>query len=138
MRLAKLLIIVSITFTITRLPAQEQVSSDSIKESFKEDLLVDFWQLHSNTLYDNFPDKIALESSVKKGKDYLKLSENGTYEFSINGVSSKGYWLRNNKLLVFKQKSPVTVDVYYEILQYNELTLKIKNQNKVLVFLSKV
>ncbi len=97
------------------------------------------WQLKDNIRYENieiYPDSIAAITPVKQGSDFLSLQESGKYQSLINGVFTSGYWLKNNNLLLFKQKVPITVDVYYEITEQTERTLVLKDVNTKLSFLS--
>lgn len=101
--------------------------------------LVKSWQLNENVLYEDltiFPDSIALNTEVNKGVEFLSLNKDGSYTSILNGVSTNGFWLRNDNLLVFKQKVPLVVDVYYQITQHTNTILKLKNQNTILTFLS--
>ncbi len=97
------------------------------------------WQLKDNIRYENieiYPDSIAAITPIKQGSDFLSLQESGKYQSLINGVFTSGYWLKNNNLLLFKQKVPITVDVYYEITEQTERTLVLKDVNTKLSFLS--
>ncbi|MFK7812127.1 MAG: NupC/NupG family nucleoside CNT transporter [Maribacter sp.] len=97
------------------------------------------WQLDENILFEDlvvFPDSIALRANINKGVEFLELNDDGSYAAILNGVFTNGFWLRNDKLIVFKQKVPLVVDVYYQITEHSDTTLKLKNQNTILTFLS--
>ncbi|NRB83809.1 MAG: Na+ dependent nucleoside transporter [Winogradskyella sp.] len=94
------------------------------------------WQLSENIVYESYPDSILVKNEFIKGKEFLNLSKNGEYISTLNNTFNKGVWLQNNNLLVFKQKVPTTVDVYYEILKQANNTLQIKNGNNVLTYIS--
>ena len=94
------------------------------------------WQLKENILYENFPTSISAKIEVHHGLESLSLRENGEYEALINGKFTKGYWLKNNNLILFKQKAPINVDIYNEIIEQDSLSLKLKNGNRVLYFIS--
>ena len=97
------------------------------------------WQLKKNTLYEDlavYPDSIAAEIPVEDGDAFLALQESGDYQADINGTFTSGYWLRNNDLLVFKQKVPVVVDVYYKIVAHTDSEIKLREGNRILYFVS--
>ncbi|MGH1386053.1 NupC/NupG family nucleoside CNT transporter [Kordia sp.] len=98
------------------------------------------WQLSSNTIYEDlakFPDSIKQVVEFTKGKDFLSLNDNGSYENIFDGNYNKGYWLRNNNLIVFKQKAPQNIDVYFEVIEETPqvLTLK-KGGNQIYKFIN--
>lgn len=97
------------------------------------------WQLNQNIVYENlqlYPDSVATINKVNKGTDFLSMQDNGEYQALISGVFTKGFWLQNKKLLVFKQKIPLNVDVYYEIRELSSTTLTLRDSNKEFLFLS--
>ena len=98
------------------------------------------WQLASNIVYEDlakYPDSIKETRQFIKGKDFLNLNNDGSYASILDNSFKKGYWLRNNNLLVFKQKVPTNIDVYYEIVEETEQTLKIKKgANQIFSFVS--
>lgn len=98
------------------------------------------WQLTSNIIYEDlvkYPDSIKENRDFTKGKDFLSLNNDGSYLCILDNTFNKGYWLRNNNLLVFKQKVPTNIDVYYEILEETDITLKIKKGgNQIFTFVS--
>lgn len=97
------------------------------------------WQLDESILYENlavYPDSIKVYQSVNKGVDFLTLGHDGAYQSLIDGFFSSGYWLQNKNLIVFKQKVPVVVDIYYEISNHTEISLQLKNGNTKYTFLS--
>ncbi|MBC8753229.1 Na+ dependent nucleoside transporter [Kordia sp. YSTF-M3] len=95
----------------------------------------------SNIVYEDlkkYPDSIKETRQFSKGKDFLSLNKDGSYISNLDNTFNKGYWLQNNNLLVFKQKVPTNIDVYYEIIEETEQTLKIKKgANQVYSFVSK-
>ncbi len=116
---------------------------DSIHTTIKEDVVsllkdhkVNHWQLSEHLVYRNYPDSISSRPSFIKGDEFLNLESDGTYMAVLNNSFNKGFWLQNNNLLVFKQKAPTTVDIYYEIIQQNDNTLKLKKGNTVFVYVS--
>ncbi|MEX0289905.1 MAG: NupC/NupG family nucleoside CNT transporter [Flavobacteriaceae bacterium] len=97
------------------------------------------WQLTKNTVYENlaiYPDSVKAEIPVNTGVEFLTLENSGEYTAIIDGVFSEGFWLKNSRLIVFKQKVPVAVDIYYEIAEQSETVLKLKDQNTIFTFLS--
>ncbi|WP_241483382.1 NupC/NupG family nucleoside CNT transporter [Kordia zhangzhouensis] len=99
------------------------------------------WQLYSNIIYEDlrkYPDSIKRTVEFNKGSDFLTLRNNGSYESVLDGGYNKGYWLQNNDLLVFKQKTPTNIDVYYEVVEETEQMLKLKKDgNQIYTFISK-
>ena len=85
-----------------------------------------YWQLSEYLIYEDYPDSIKAKLDLRKGYEFLSLNANGEYEARINGVFSKGYWLKNNNLLLFKQKDPKTIDIYNEILEDSDSELKVE------------
>ncbi len=94
------------------------------------------WQLHENVLYDNFRDSAHTKTKVQKGVEFLSLDKNGEYESLINGVFTEGYWIKSNDLILFKQKVPLAIDIYYQIVRSNDSLLKLKNGNRIITFIS--
>ncbi len=94
------------------------------------------WQLFEYTIYESYPDSIQEQKQFSKGKEFLNLSKNGEYESILNSSYNKGVWLQNNNLIVFKQKVPTTVDIYYEILKQDTTTLQLKKGDDVLTYVS--
>ncbi|WP_299124961.1 nucleoside transporter C-terminal domain-containing protein [uncultured Winogradskyella sp.] len=101
-----------------------------------EDSKLNNWQLSEYVIYETYPDSILDQKEFIKGKEFLNLNKNGEYISVLNSIFKKGVWLQNNNLLVFKQKVPSTVDVYYEILKQDSNMLQIKNGNEVLTYVS--
>ncbi len=95
-----------------------------------------YWQLSKNLIYESFPDSLNSSVNFEKGKEFLSLDKNGQYASIINNNFNKGFWIENRNLLIFKQKIPSTVDVYYEIIENSENTLKLKKGNQVLIYVS--
>lgn len=101
-----------------------------------EDPKIKSWQLLKNTVYENYPDSISGSVEFIKGKEFLMLNENGEYVSILNNTFNKGIWLQNNNLLVFKQKVPTTVDIYFEIIKQEDSVFKIKKDKNVLTYIS--
>ncbi|MBT8245939.1 MAG: Na+ dependent nucleoside transporter [Winogradskyella sp.] len=101
-----------------------------------KDNKINDWQLNSYTIYEKYPDSVSIEKKFVKGKEFLNLGKNGKYTAILNNIFKKGVWLQNNNLIVFKQKAPTTVDVYYEIISQDSTSLKLKNGNDVLIYVS--
>ncbi|MDO5971313.1 nucleoside transporter C-terminal domain-containing protein [Flavivirga aquimarina] len=98
------------------------------------DIRVNSWQLFEHIVYEEYPDSIQSNIEFRKGKEYLNLFENGEYISILNNTFSKGVWLQNNNLIVFKQKVPTTVDIYYEVIDQKSNLLKLKKGNTVLIY----
>ncbi|MDO1502519.1 nucleoside transporter C-terminal domain-containing protein [Winogradskyella maritima] len=143
------LALVAIFFGIVTLQAQEILSNvqDSIDLSVQNpkvnisktsevDEKTKFWQLSEYIIYESYPDSISSTREFNVGKEFLNLKMNGEYEAVLNGGFKKGIWLQNNNLIVFKQKVPTTVDIYYEITGKDSNYLNLKNGNDVLKFVS--
>lgn len=94
------------------------------------------WQLSQYLVYSKYPDSIAYKKEFIKGKEFLNLNKSGQYQSVLNNSFNQGIWLQNNDLLVFKQKVPITIDVYYEILEQKDNLLKLKRDNEVLIYIS--
>ena len=137
-----LLVITSVLFVITTTFSQGNQNSaiDSLATS-KEfqntktniesvDLIINNWQLLSHEVYDNYPDDKTGETDFVKGKEFLNLEKNGKYASILNNNFNQGFWLQNNNLVVFKQKVPTTVDVYYEVVNKSNTELILKNGNE--------
>ena len=77
------------------------VAVDSIKSHFPE---VNSWQLSKHLIYESYPDSIKSSLSFIKGKEFLSLDSNGQYSTILKNSFFSGYWLKNNDLIVFKQK----------------------------------
>jgi CNT family concentrative nucleoside transporter len=107
------------------------------EQTFHLDDKVENWQLYKHLVYEEFPDSLKTSLSFEKGKEFLGLNPNGEYVSILNNQFSKGFWIQNHKLLIFKQKAPIAVDVYYEILEESPTKFKIKKGNEVLVYVSK-
>ncbi|MEO1033361.1 MAG: nucleoside transporter C-terminal domain-containing protein [Bacteroidota bacterium] len=101
-----------------------------------QDLKINNWQLFKHTVYESYPDSISSSQEFIKGKEFLGLNKNGEYSAILNNIFNSGVWLQNNNLLVFKQKVPTTVDIYYEILKQEDTILELKNGNTVLTYIS--
>ncbi|MBC3847422.1 Na+ dependent nucleoside transporter [Winogradskyella echinorum] len=102
-----------------------------------EDFKINNWQLSKNVTYESYPDSILAINEFVKGKEFLDLKKNGEYESVLNSAFNKGVWLQNNNLLVFKQKAPSNVDIYYEVLKQDATILQLKNGDNVLTYVSK-
>ncbi len=142
-----LLAIVAIFFGITSTVAQEidsiQKNVNTNSEPIEQkniDSKVKYWQLLNNNNYFDyakFPDSISSSQSFIKGKEFLSLNENGEYVSIINNTFKKGFWLQNNNLILFKQKIPTTIDIYYDVIHQTHNSIKLKNNNNILTFVSK-
>lgn len=119
-------------FSILIVSGQE-IKNDSLQQPFSE---INYWQLSKHIVYESFPDSIKTNLDFIKGKEFLSLETNGTYATIVKNNFFSGYWLKNNDLIAFKQKVPTVVDVYYEIIEKSENTLKLKNGNEVLIYIS--
>lgn len=143
-----LLAIAAIFFGLTTTFSQDtlQISTDSLDtvESFQNvknhvenvDIIINNWQLLSHETFENYPENKSGDIDFTKGKEFLYLGENGEYASILNNNFNKGFWLKNNNLIVFKQKVPTTVDVYYEVVSKSETELIIKNANDIYTFIS--
>ena len=112
------------------------VKENPVQISDIEDSKINNWQLSDNIVYEKYPDSIQSHKEFIKGKEFLNLNKNGEYESVLNNTFNKGIWLQNNNLLVFKQKVPATVDIYYEIIKQNATTLQLKKGNEILTYVS--
>ena len=119
------------------------ITTDSLSTSEKfenqvesVDVILNNWQLASHETFENYPKNKTGDTDFTKGKEFLNLSENGEYISVLNNNFNKGYWLLNNNLIVFKQKVPTTVDVYFEVISKHETELILKNSNTVYSFVS--
>ncbi|MFT4610717.1 MAG: CNT family concentrative nucleoside transporter [Glaciecola sp.] len=143
-----LLAITAIFFGITLTFGQDiqEISTDSLQavehtpniKSNSENVndIFNDWQLLSHDTYENYPEAKIGDVDFIKGKEFLNLGENGAYVSILNNSFNKGFWLQNNNLLVFKQKVPTTVDVYYEVIKKNESKLILKNATDVYTFVA--
>ena len=112
-------------------------SSHNIEHVHQElDLTINNWQLLQHEIYNAYPDDKSDDVDFVKGKEFLNLSENGEYVAILNNNFNKGFWLQNNDLIVFKQKVPVTIDQYFQIIEETESTLILKNANDYYTFIS--
>ncbi|SDI36718.1 NupC/NupG family nucleoside CNT transporter [Winogradskyella thalassocola] len=131
----------SITAQELEKPKNDSIYIDDVKEvpvylTKIEDLKLNNWQLSQHVIYENYPDSIQDHKKFAKGKEYLNLHKNGQYKSVLNGSLNEGVWLQNNNLLVFKQKVPTAVDIYYEVLKQDATTLQLKKDNTVLTYVS--
>jgi CNT family concentrative nucleoside transporter len=95
------------------------------------------WQLTEHLVYDKYPNGSVIDTiEFAKGKEFISLEANGSYTAKLNNSFSGGFWLQNNKLLVFKQKVPVAVEIYYDLLSHGENELKLRNGSEVYSFVS--
>lgn len=123
-----------IEVTNTRDSLEISINSEKINEP--KDGKLKFWQLSEHKIYEKYPDSLKNEVDFIKGKEFLELKENGEYYAILNNQFNKGVWLQNNNLIVFKQKVPTTVDIYYEIIEHTNHVLTLKNNNEVLIYIS--
>jgi len=105
-------------------------------QSLSNDTKINNWQLSEHLIYQKYPNSIQSKIEFEKGKEFLNLNNNGEYVSILNNSFNKGLWLQNNNLIVFKQKVPTTVDIYYEVIEHTENSLKLKNANIVLFYVS--
>lgn len=131
----------SITAQELEKPISDSIYIETVKEvpiqiTEIEDLKLNNWQLSEYVIYESYPDSIQANKEFVKGKEYLNLNKNGEYTSVINSSLNEGVWLQNNNLLVFKQKVPATVDIYYEVLKQDATTLQLKRNNEVLTYVS--
>lgn len=143
-----LLAITAIFFGMTLTFGQDiqEISTDSLQvvehtpniKSNSENVNAVFndWQLLSHGTYENYPEAKIGDVDFMKGREFLNLGENGAYVSILNNSFNKGFWLQNNNLLVFKQKVPTTVDVYFEVIEKNESELILKNATDVYTFVA--
>ena len=145
-----LLAIAAIFFGITTTFSQEvqNISSDSLlkveTETYQKiknaaeapNVIINNWQLLSHDTYDNYPNDKSGTIDFIKGKEFLNLGKNGEYASILNNNFNKGFWLQNNNLIVFKQKVPTTVDVYFEVISKSDSQMVIKNANDIYTFVS--
>ena len=145
-----LLVITSVLFVITTTFSQgnqnNAIDSLATSEEFQNtktniesvDVIINNWQLFSHEAYDNYPDDKIGEIDFVKGKEFLNLEKNGKYASILNNNFNQGFWLQNNNLVVFKQKAPTTVDIYYEVINKSNTELILKNANDVYTFVSNI
>ena len=100
------------------------------------DSKINYWQLSEHIIYESYPDSIKTKLDFEKGKEFLSLDINGEYTSINKNLFNKGYWLQNNNLIIFKQKIPLAVDIYYQVVEKSNNHLKLKNGNEILVYIS--
>jgi CNT family concentrative nucleoside transporter len=100
------------------------------------DSKINFWQLYAHQIYDKYPGKAIDSVDFIKGKEFISLEANGAYQAILNNSFSQGYWLQNNDLVVFKQKVPIAVDIYYDLIAADDHSLELRNGIEVLSFVS--
>ena len=137
----KLLTFLAFLFIGQNLCSQDSITlENSTKQkeitSLKEPTLIGYWQLQQSKEYIQYPDSLKNEIKIKPGASFLSLNKNGEYTTVINGNFSKGYWLLNNNLIVFKQKAPIVIDKYHKIIDQDVTTLKLQNGTIVNSFIS--
>ena len=106
------------------------------EQSFHLDLKVNNWQLYKRQSFEKVPDSITGEIPFERGKEFLNLGADGKYQAILGAQFKDGFWFQNHNLLVFKQKTPVTVDVYFNILEESESDLKIIQGSEIWHFVS--
>lgn len=132
----------SITAQELEKPISDSIYIKTVKEIVPvqiteiEDLKINNWQLSEHLIFESYPDSILSKNEFIRGKEFLNLNKNGEYISVLDGVSNEGVWLQNNNLLVFKQKVPTTVDIYYEILVQDATMLQLKRGDQVLLYVS--
>ena len=124
-------------------PENDSLQFEEVKNKEKDnndsiliDNKVNYWQLQKHIVFEKSEDNVKSEYKFKKGKEFLSLDMNGNYSSILKNSFSKGIWLQNNNLIVFKQKTPSTIDLYLEIVELNENTLRLKKGNEILTFVS--
>lgn len=124
-------------------PENDSLQFEDVKNNKKDnndsiliDNKVNYWQLQKHIVFEKSEDNVKSEYKFKKGKEFLSLDMNGNYSSILKNSFSKGIWLQNNNLIVFKQKTPSTIDLYLEIVELNENTLGLKKGNEILTFVS--
>ncbi len=124
-------------------PENDSLQFEEVKNKEKDnndsiliDNKVNYWQLQKHIVFEKSEDNVKSEYKFKKGKEFLSLYMNGNYSSILKNSFSKGIWLQNNNLIVFKQKTPSTIDLYLEIVELNENTLRLKKGNEILTFVS--
>ena len=143
-----ILVVIAVVFGVTSTLSQDiqKTSTDSlhvvpptqntIDNSDNVDIILNNWQLLSHHTYENYPEDKTGEIDFIESKEFLNLSENGAYTSILNNNFNKGFWLQNNNLLVFKQKVPTNIDVYYEVVAKNESELILKNGTDIYTFVA--
>jgi concentrative nucleoside transporter, CNT family len=120
-------------------------SENNVKYSFisaqndvkdQKDTRIGYWQLLSHDIYEEYPDSLQVSLEVARGKEFLSLKSNGRYASILSDTYHEGFWLQNNDLLLFKQKVPTAVEIYYEITTESDSLLQLKNGNEVLTYVS--
>lgn len=126
----------TLVFAENNVSYEFKTSASPTFTSRKGDLKINFWQLYENLVYERFPDSIKTTLEFLKGKEFISFQDNGQYTAMINNTFTNGYWIQNNDLLVLKQKTPIVIDLYYEVLHVSGTTLKLKKGDTVLHFVS--
>jgi|GEM_PF-7610 len=112
------------------------ISSQNDLKDLK-DTKIDHWQLLSHDVYEEHPDSLRVSLDIVRGKEFLSLQSNGTYASILSDTYHEGFWLQNNDLLLFKQKVPTAVEIYYEITTESDSLLQLKDGNVVLTYVSR-
>ncbi len=133
-------ILVLVSFNLALSAQETKTDSISISEVKinvpKDDPIIKYWQLSSHLIYEKYPDSIKLKVDFIKGKEFLSLNDNGEYAATLNNSFKNGFWLQNQSLLLFKQKVPVNVDVYFEVLEISDNQLILKKGNEIFTFIA--
>jgi len=109
-------------------------SQNDVKDH--KDTKIGYWQLLSHDIYEEYPDSLQVSLDIAGGKEFLSLKSNGRYASILSDTYQEGFWLQNNDLLLFKQKTPTTIEIYYEITAESDSLLQLKNGNTVLTYVS--
>lgn len=120
---------------------ENQVNYSFVKEQAHHlDSKIDNWQLFKRLTFEKKKDsalKITGDVSFEKGKEFLNLQPDGKFSAVLGNQYKDGFWFQNHNLLVFKQKNPVAVDLYFKIDEQTNSTLKLIQGNEIWFFISK-
>lgn len=106
------------------------------EQSFHFDSKIKNWQLYKRLVFDKVPDSITGEVKFEQGKEFLNLQSDGKFTSILGNQFKNGFWFQNHNLLVFKEKTPVTVDNYFKVLEQSNSTLKLINGSDIWYFVS--
>lgn len=131
-------------YNVEKLSSQELIISETNGVSYhfdKEkshhfDDKVNEWQLYKRQTFKNTIDSITSDIPFEAGKEFLNLQSDGRYTSILGSQFKEGYWFQNHNLLVFKQKTPMVIDVYYKIIEESDSDLKIIQGNEIWHFVS--
>ena len=114
------------------------------EQSHHFDVKVKSWQLYRHYTFEEKldsltgkkVDSITEEKKVNRKKEFLVLNKDGTYKGIFGTQFKDGLWFQNHNLLVFKQKTPSAVDVYFNITEESDSDLKLMQGKEVWHFVS--